>query len=1072
MLGLSTVRRAIVTALLAGGPVVPAHAHLSIIRQGYECAGENEVQDLTGHAVAAGDFNGDGFGDLAIGAVYETVDGKGFAGSVIICWGSRFGVTHEGSLAITSGDVGGMVEQGENFGAALAAGDFDGDGDDDLAIGAPGWGSAAGRVYVVHWSDWAFFPSVVLEQSDWLDAIEALDQFGYALAAGSIDGDAYDDLAIGSPGENNAAGMMHYALGSASGLVPTDGSIGTGTPEDRFGFSLAIGNVVGDSAGDLVVGLPWRDTATGLQDIGQIWVFPGNSFGLGTPTMYFAPDGPAPRALFGYSVACGDFFGTGAAGTQEAVAVGEPFRTVSGDAEAGRVVVMRGAAGGLQTSNPVIVTESIVGGTIDPADRFGTAVAGGSFWDPADGYEDLAVGVPGDRHGTAGSAGSILVINGGANGPDGSFGWSGFNQGTLNEFVEGGDLLGMSVCFGAFDETGFGNVAVGAPGEDTYAGMVHVIAPWRQTFLLSCERSIVYDCDHNIIFSQKPFDRVMIASTTKIMTVLIAAERSQLPPSDPQYVDLDAAYVVPAWVADQIPGSQVPLVTGEWMTLRDLMYSCLMRSGNDAAFAIADLLHGSQGPWVSLLAFVAEMNARAAALGMANTHFHNPSGLDNEPVGYDLGDHYSTPFDMGTLSRAAMENPLVAQIAGTTTYDIMRHYTQGDVLWTCMNIFGGVLTNNVVPMNGIKGGATPGAQATGCFSARNPDTGGDALAGHYTTPLSISDFTYVPNAVSLMALGLGACGYEIDIPDDWVFSIPVGIAGIPSDDGERRGMGGELPGDGSDAAFSLFRTLWNGRDASLQLDVRRTSEIMIEPDVPASFGIAPFDRHGELRILNMGDATVEFVVSFPWGDEPVVLRSGEALVLPPTDPAGIMGELSWAIQSTDGMALHLSVEESYGFDVVTGDVPTYEPVFQAVLARDPAASEDGFDVQTTGMGPDGSLFYLAMHGEEIVVSTPGSDALAPGAGLVAVRAPYPNPFRSQTRVGFDLAQGGEVSAAVFDVRGRRVRSFEPRQIQAGSWGFAWDGTTDAGLRVAPGSYFYEITFDGRRAARGKITLLD
>jgi hypothetical protein len=285
-------------------------------------------------------------------------------------------------------------------------------------------------------------------------------------------------------------------------------------------------------------------------------------------------------------------------------------------------------------------------------------------------------------------------------------------------------------------------------------------------------------------------------------------------------------------------------------------------------------------------------------------------------------------------------------------------------------------------------------------------------------------------------------------------------------------MGGQLPDDGSDEVFSLFRTIWNGEEASLQLDVRRTSEIMIDPDGEASYGIAPFDRHGELRILNMGQATAQFIATFPWGDEKAVLRPGEEIVFPPVDPDGIMDELTWEIRPTTGDAMHLSVEESYGFDVVTGDTPTYDPILQAVLRRDPATAEDGFDVQTLGGGPDGSLFYLAVHDERTVVATPEDIGLDPGTGLVAVRAPYPNPFRSQTRLGFDLARGGEVSAAVFDVRGRRIRTFEPRRVGAGAWGFSWDGTTDAGLRTAPGSYFYEITFDGRRAARGKITLLD
>src|SRR4029450_5826507 len=125
------------------------------------------------------------------------------------------------------------------------------------------------------------------------------------------------------------------------------------------------------------------------------------------------------------------------------------------------------------------------------------------------------------------------------------------------------------IASGHFARPGRGGFVVGAPGEryeDTVAepdvflddaGLVIVIAPWRQTFGLSCRRSLVADCEGQVGFSQKPFERVFIASTTKAMTLLVAAEHTQLPPGDPEYVSPNTEYVVPSWVATQIGGGGV-----------------------------------------------------------------------------------------------------------------------------------------------------------------------------------------------------------------------------------------------------------------------------------------------------------------------------------------------------------------------------------------------------------------------------------------------------------------------------------------------------------------------------------
>jgi len=100
-----------------------------------QVGGASEAFDSFGWALAAGDFNNDGFADLAVGAPFENLGGAEAAGAVSVLYGSASGLTASGGQLFTQ--VGGAVEDGDFFGFALAAGDFNNDGFDDLAAGAP-----------------------------------------------------------------------------------------------------------------------------------------------------------------------------------------------------------------------------------------------------------------------------------------------------------------------------------------------------------------------------------------------------------------------------------------------------------------------------------------------------------------------------------------------------------------------------------------------------------------------------------------------------------------------------------------------------------------------------------------------------------------------------------------------------------------------------------------------------------------------------------------------------------------------------------------------------------------------
>lgn len=145
-----------------------------------------------------------------------------------------------------------------------------------------------------------------------------------------------------------------------------------------------------------------------------------------------------------------------------------------------------------------------------------------------------------------------------------------------------------------------------------------------------------------LLYEKGAHDRRLIASTTKLMTALVAVELT---------TDLDAPVKVGAESCG-IEGSSIYLRPGEILSLRELLLGLLLQSGNDAAHAVAMHCAGS------VEAFARAMNEKAKALGMEDSHFSNPSGLNAD-------DHYSTAYDMALLARAVLQHPELAEIAAT-----------------------------------------------------------------------------------------------------------------------------------------------------------------------------------------------------------------------------------------------------------------------------------------------------------------------------------------------------------------------------------------------------------------------
>lgn len=366
--------------------------------------GAHDGNDLFGSEFATGDFNGDGFTDLAVANSLEDISGQTAAGSVTIIYGSSGGLTAVGAQLFSQDTPGiqGAAEADDQFGMSLVAGDVGNGSADDLVVGVPredvSSGSDQGAVQVIFGSSTGLTATGnqlwTQDSAGVADAAEEDDQFGWSLAIGDFGSGSTADLAIGVPFEDftftdrtgalqtySRSGVVHVLYGSTGGpsasgsqlwSQDTSGILETREAEDEFGWSLAAGDLGGGTRADLAIGSLGEN-----DDAGAVNVVYGAANGLSaTGNQLWTQDSPSipgssnPDDHFGLELEVGNV-GNGAQPDLIVSAPDESFAAgVSWD---GVIHVIFGSSSGLVATGAQLWSQASPGiaGTPETHDRFG-----------------------------------------------------------------------------------------------------------------------------------------------------------------------------------------------------------------------------------------------------------------------------------------------------------------------------------------------------------------------------------------------------------------------------------------------------------------------------------------------------------------------------------------------------------------------------------------------------------------------------------------------------------------------------------------------------------------------------
>ncbi|MGW0912918.1 FG-GAP and VCBS repeat-containing protein [Streptomyces sp. NPDC002784] len=416
-------------------------------------------------AVAQADFNGDGVGNLAFSADGAYVSGKKGAGQLVVLYGSATGVTSTKRATVSQNTTGtpGTAEAGDRFGYDTAYADFNGDGYDDIAVGSAGediGGDTDGGSLAILWGSASGITGRGVTVAD--PAPSSHDRWGENLAAGDFDGDGKADLAVGT---NTAT--IHVLKGGFSATGTAGGRYTVKPPimgSDAGGpMNLTAGDVSGDGRTDLVVDGFETQTEYGWN---RNYYLPGSAGGLSTAGIKTLK----PGTITAIGDIDGDGFGDIVSGASWNPTLSDGT-TIPDSGKGGKVWVTYGTATGPGTATGITQDTGNVPGTAEGNDWFGHELDLGDI--NGDGFLDLAIGVAGENIADAANTGTVTVLYGTPDGLNTSSGAQSFAQSTAGVpgTDEDDDYFGLDVKLDDVTGDGRADLAVGS-GENAYNGAV------------------------------------------------------------------------------------------------------------------------------------------------------------------------------------------------------------------------------------------------------------------------------------------------------------------------------------------------------------------------------------------------------------------------------------------------------------------------------------------------------------------------------------------------------------------------------------------------------------------------